>query len=280
MAKKKTIEVQDIVITWQVIEEEDYICITDMVRNEDRPEVVIQNWMRTSNTLTFLAAWEELNNPDFKHIEFDVLLADAGYNRFTMSVKKWRDRVNGIGLLAKKGRSGGTFAHKDIAFEFGTWISPKFKLLLIREFQRLKQAEADQEQLEWNVNRFLTKRNYGLQTQAIKTTILPVSDPEEEDWISYAKEADILNFALFGVTAKQWRESNPDLAKKGDNIRDHATNIQLLVLSNLEAINAELIRETLSKDERFERLKQAAVFQLGIYYRDQALINKKLKPGN
>lgn len=271
MAKGKKIKVQDAVINWQVIGEEDYICITDMIRNEERPEIIIQNWLRTASTLTFLAAWEELNNPDFKHIEFDVLLKDAGYNNFTMSVKKWRERVDGIGLVSKRGRYGGTFAHKDIAFEFGTWISPKFKLLLIREFQRLKQVESDQNQLEWNANRFLTKRNYALQTHAIKTILLPQTEPDQDDWVTYASEADILNVALFSITASQWRHSNPEEAKKGENIRDHANNIQLLVLSNLEAINAELIREAIPKEERFHRLRDAAIYQLGIFYQDKQL---------
>ncbi|MEZ4851540.1 MAG: KilA-N domain-containing protein [Bacteroidia bacterium] len=274
MTKKKSLTVQSIDISWQVINEEDYICITDMIRNQDRPEVIIQNWLRSASTLTFLAAWEELSNPNFKHIEFDVLLKDAGYNSFTMSVKKWQDRVNGIGLISKKGRGGGTYAHKDIAFEFGAWVSPKFKLLLIREFQRLKEQEASIQQLEWNANRFLTKRNYSLQTDAIKNIILPQStEPPEKDWLTYAGEADILNMSLFGTTAKSWRENHPVEAKKGENIRDHATNIQLLVLSNLEAINSELIKEGLPKEDRFLRLAQSAREQLRIFMRDGKELN-------
>ena len=272
MAKKKQLKVQDTVISWQIINDEDYISLTDMVRHEDRPEVIIQNWLRTAGTLTFLAAWEELSNPRFKHIEFDVLLRDAGYNNFTMSVKKWQERVDGIGLISKKGRGGGTFAHRDIAFEFGSWISPKFKLLLIREFQRLKAQEASIQQLEWNANRFLTKRNYALQTEAIKQNLLPLSKEPDQDWLAYASEADVLNVALFGQNAKQWREAHPEEAKKGENIRDHATNIQLLVLSNLEAINSELIREAIPKEERFSRLREAALFQLNIFFRDKRML--------
>ncbi|MEM6803229.1 MAG: KilA-N domain-containing protein [Bacteroidota bacterium] len=276
MAKNKHLTVNNVEITWQVINEQDYICLTDMVRSEERHEVIIQNWLRNTGTLTFLAAWEELNNPQFKYIEFDVLLAEAGYNRFTMSVKKWRERVDGIGLISKKGRNGGTYAYKDIAFEFGTWISPKFKLLLIREFQRLKKEEANQQQLEWNTNRFLTKRNYSLQTEAIKQNLLPLStEPPEKDWITYANEADILNVALFGTTAKQWRAAHSKEAKQGENIRDYASNIQLLVLSNLGAINAELIRESLPKEQRFEKLQEAALFQLNIFNHDAQM--KKLK---
>lgn len=277
MAKKRELKVQDIAISWQTIEEEDYICLTDMVRNTEEPFMVIRNWMRNGGTLEFLGAWEELNNPNFKPAGFGRLMQEAVKNSFTISVSKWRNETNGVGLFSKAGRNGGTYAHRDIAFEFGAWVSPKFKLLLIREFQRLKADEARRMELEWNVQRFLTKRNYALQTEAVKQVLLPQSTYKaDEQWIEYASEADILNGALFGMTAKQWRESHPEEVKSGDNIRDHATNIQLLVLSNLEAINAELIREGLAKEERYLRLQQAALFQLGIYYRDQQLIQKNL----
>ncbi|MCB0843684.1 MAG: KilA-N domain-containing protein [Bacteroidetes bacterium] len=269
MAKKKSLTVQNITINWQTINEEDYICLTDMVKNNDEPFMVIRNWMRNGGTLEFLGAWEELYNPDFKPAGFGRLMSEAAKNSFTISVSKWREQVNGIGLISKKGRGGGTYAHKDIAFEFGAWVSPKFKLLLIREFQRLKEQEASIQQLEWNANRFLTKRNYALHTDAIKNILLPQStEPPEKDWLTYAGEADILNMALFGTTAKSWRENHLVEAKKGENIRDHATNIQLLVLSNLEAINSELIKEGLPKEDRFLRLAQSAREQLMIFMRD------------
>lgn len=270
MAKKKSFTVQDTIISWQVVNDEDYICLTDMVRHYEEPDQVLRNWLRRIDTIEYLAAWESLYNPDgFKPVEFDRLRAQAGTARFTLSVSKWCASTGAIGITSKRGRGGGTYAHQDIAFHFGETISPTFHLLLIREFQRLKIQEASQAQLEWNANRFLTKRNYALQTEAIKRTLLPQStEPPEKDWLMYAGEADVLNMALFGTTAKSWREHHPAEAKKGENIRDHANNIQLLVLSNLEAINAELIKEGLSKDERYLRLAQAARDQLEIFYRD------------
>ena len=233
------------------------------------------------STVEFLGLWEQLRNPNFNPHGFAGIKNRVGFNNFYLSVKEWVKETNAIGIQSRPGRYGGTYAHKDIVFEFASWIDVKFKLYLILEFQRLKEAEASRQAQEWNANRFLTKRNYALQTEAIKQTLLPQANRAlEEEWITYAEEADLLNVALFGMTAKQWRQDHPDQAKKGENIRDQATNIQLIVLSNLEAINAELIRDNLPKEERFLRLQQASLFQLGIYYRDQQLIEKKLGKKN
>ncbi|MCB0852489.1 MAG: KilA-N domain-containing protein, partial [Bacteroidetes bacterium] len=244
--------------------------LTDIAKKaNERTDFVIQNWMRLRNTLEYLGVWEQMYNPDFNPIEFDGIRNQAGLNAFSISPSQWIKRTNAIGIQSKLGRYGGTYAHSDIAFEFASWVSPVFKLYVIKEFQRLKEEEASREKLEWNANRFLTKRNYVLQTEAIKSILLPQStEPPEKDWLTYAGEADILNMALFGTTAKSWRENHPVEAKKGENIRDHATNIQLLVLSNLEAINSELIKEGLPKEDRFLRLAQSAREQLMIFMRD------------
>lgn len=243
----------------------------------ERPEVPIQSWMKNAATLKFLELWERLNNPDFKHYQMAVIREELADNGRFISSRKWIEMTDAIGIISKRGRYGGTYAHEEIAFEFASWLSAEFKLYLITEFKRLKLEEANRMEVEWNVQRFLTKRNYTLQTEAVKQVLLPQSNyQEEQQWIEYASEADILNGALFGTTAKKWREAHPVEAKRGENIRDHATNIQLLVLSNLEAINAEMIRDGISKEERFHRLQQAALFQLGIYYRDQQLIDKTL----
>lgn len=271
MAKKSKLLVQDIAIGWQTIEKEDYICLTDMVRNHEEPFMVIRNWMRNGGTLEFLGAWEEIYNPNFKPAGFGRLMKEAVKNSFTISVSKWIESTGGVGIFSKKGRYGGTYAHRDIAFEFGSWVDPKFKLLLIREFQRLKEEEASRERLEWNANRYLTKRNYALQTEAVKNNLLPQSANRSdagEEWLIYAGEADVLNMALFGTTAKAWRDSNPKEVKEGKNIRDLATTIELVVLSNMEAINAEFIKEGLTKEERYLRLCQTAKEQLRIFGRD------------
>ena len=274
--KKKQIKVEGVVINWQTIDEEEYICLTDMARkaNAERTEVPILSWLRNRNTVEFLGLWEELNNPNFNPHGFVRIKQEVGLNNFYLSPKKWMQETNAIGIMAKAGRYGGTFAHEDIALEFASWLDARFKLYFITEFKRLKSEEYRRQQLEWDANRFLTKRNYALQTEAVKQNLLPHQSSREldEEWITYAEEADLLNVALFGMTAKQWRTKHPTEVKKGENIRDHATNIQLIVLSNLEAINSELIREAVSKEERFLRLQQAAVFQLGIFYRDRKML--------
>lgn len=224
----------------------------------------VKNWMRNRSTLEFLGTWESIYNSYFKVVEFDHFKQQAGLHTFVLSVSEWIKKTNAIGLFVKKGRYGGTFAHKDIAFEFASAISPVFKLYLIKEFQRLKQEENDIQKLEWNAKRFLTKNNYLIQTDAIKNYIIPVCDYREDlKWIPYAEEADLLNVALFGFTAKMWRESNPELAKNS-NVRDHATIHELTVLSNLETHNAQMIREGKSKEERFLILNEIALYQMDV----------------
>ena len=267
MKKNRIITVQDIPITITQSEMEDYICITDIAaaKSDDyRSADVIKNWMRNRNTLEFLGTWESIYNPKFKVVEFDHFKRQAGLHTFVISVSEWVEQTNAIGIFVKKGRYGGTFAHKDIAFEFASAISPVFKLYLIKEFQRLKQEENDIHKLEWNAKRFLTKNNYLIQTDAIKNYIIPVCNYREDlKWIPYAEEADLLNVALFGFTAKMWRESNPELAKNS-NVRDHATIRELTVLSNLETHNAQMIREGKSKEERFLILNEIALYQMDV----------------
>ena len=268
MAKKKEIKVEATIISWQTINNADYISLSDMA-SEHGGIHRIQNWMRNRDTIDFLTAWEEIHNPDFNVVQMHNITKDAGRNRFIISPKQWIESTGAIGLISKAGRYGGIYRFKDIAYHFGMWLEPKFALLVIKEFDRLKTQEYSLQQQEWNANRFLTKRNYILQTDAIKHNLLPLStEPPEKDWLTYASEADLLNMALFGTTAKSWRDHNPEEARKGENIRDHATNIQLIVLSNLEAINAELIKEGMPKNERYLRLAQAARDQLVIFYRD------------
>ena len=267
MKKNRIITVQDIPVTITQTEIEDYICITDIAaaKSDDyRAADVIKNWMRNRNTLEFLGTWESIYNPSFKVFESEHFKKQVGLLTFTPSVSEWVEQTNAIGMFVKKGRYGGTFAHKDIAFEFASAISPVFKLYLIKEFQRLKQEENDAHKIEWNAKRFLTKNNYLIQTDAIKNYIIPVCNYREDlKWIPYAEEADLLNVALFGFTAKMWRESNPELAKNS-NVRDHATIHELTVLSNLETHNAQMIREGKSKEERFLILNEIALYQMNV----------------
>lgn len=240
-------------------EGEDYISLTDMVRENESGSSIIENWLRNKNTLEFLAVWEEMYNPLFNSLEFEGIRSEAGLNRFAISVKQWIAKTNATGLIAKAGRYGGTYAHRDIAFEFASWISPKFKLYLIKEFQRLKNDEAKTKALEWNLSRSLARINYKIHTDAIKENIIPKEITAQEASIVYASEADILNVALFGLTAKQWRDRNTE---KSGNLRDHAEIEQLVVLSNLESINAELIRQGLTQPERLRTLNATAIAQL------------------
>ena len=263
MIKTSTLNVQGTEIAVTKINSEDYICLTDMVKREEG-EDHIRNWMRNKNTIEFLGLWEQLHNANFKGVEFDTFLKEAGYNRFNMTPKKWITATNAIGIISKSGRNGGTYAHKDIAFEFGAWISSSFRLYLILEYQRLKEIENNQYNLEWNVKRVLTKVNYQIQTDAIKSYILPQkSESLKDEWI-YADEADILNLIMFGCTAKQWRELNPDRALSGENIRDMASINELNVLSNLQSLNATLIKQGLDKKERFLILMETAKDQLNL----------------
>lgn len=257
---KRQITVQNTPIAVHEVEGEDYICLTDMAKGEEGTDH-IKNWMRNRNTLEFLGLWEAMNNPNFKGVEFDTFRKEAGLNSFTMTPKKWIDATGAIGIVSKSGRNGGTYAHKDIAFEFGTWISPAFKLYLIKDYQRLKEVESNQYNLEWNVKRTLSKTNYQLHTDAIKNHLIPTSRKWRKE-LEYAEEADFLNAAVFGCTAKEWREANPERHKNGENLRDSASINELNVIANAESKNAEMIREGLDKETRFLKLQELAQWQL------------------
>jgi len=265
--KKKQFKVDETEINVAKVGSEDYICLTDMARwrDSDRTNYIIQNWMRSRNTIEFVGLWEQLNNPDFKSIEFDAFMNEAGSNSFSLTPKRWIEATNAIGIVSKAGRYGGTFAHKDIAFEFGSWLSPTFKLYLVKEYQRLKEIESNKYNIEWNVTRVLSKLNYHLQTDAVEKHILPKGYyTEETEWIAFAEEADLLNVALFGCTAKDWRESNPEQAADGKNMRDFASINELAILANLESMNSQMIKDELSKADRFTKLHQIAAYQLGV----------------
>ena len=263
MAKSiKTIRVQDTAISIASFNEDDFICITDMAKAKEgdgRAADIIKNWIRSRTTLEFLGTWEQMHNENFKVVEFDHFKMQAGLPSFTLSTGQWVEKTNAIGIYVQSGRYGGTYAHKDIAFEFGSAISPVFKLYLIKEFQRLKEEENRRLSLEWNLNRTLSKLNYRIHTDAIKAHIIPPEISKQQQNLVYASEADVLNMALFGKTAKQWRDENPD---KGGNIRDYATVEQLLVLANIESMNAEFIRIELPQGERLKKLNQIAITQL------------------
>ena len=267
MQKNKVITVQNLPISISKEDIDDYICITDIAAaksDESRAADVVRNWLRNRRTLEFLSTWEEIYNPNFKVFESEHFKKQAGLLTFTPSISEWVENTNAIGIFVKKGRYGGTYAHKDIAFEFASAISPVFKLYLIKEFQRLKEEENNLQKLEWDAKRFLTKNNYLIQTDAIKHYIIPNCNYRDDlRWLPYAEEADLLNVALFGFTAKAWRESNPELAKTS-NVRDYATINELTVLSNLETHNAQMIREGKSKEERFQILKEIADYQMKI----------------
>lgn len=240
--------------------ESDYISLTDIARkrNPEFPADVVKNWMRSRSTIEFIGLWEQLNNPDFKLVEFDQFKQEAGSNAFVLTPQKWISATNAIGIISKSGRYGGTFAHSDIAFEFASWISPEFKLYIIKDYQRLKADESHAKAIDWNVKREIAKSNYRLHTDAIKEAMAPNLTPQQISY-TYASEADMINVALFGVTASQWRVANPKM--KG-NIRDNASIEQLIVLANLECLNADYIQEGLTQRERLIRLNQAAAFQL------------------
>ena len=256
MAKIKVLSKE---ITIQTRHKEDYISLTDIARykNPDRTDDLIRNWIRNRNTIEFLGIWEHLNNPDFKPVEFDGFKKQAGLNSFILTPKQWIEKTNAIGLISKAGRYGGTYGHKDIAFEFAAWISVEFKLYLIKEFQRLKDEEL--KQLGWDIRRNLAKINYRIHTDAIKENLIPPELTPHQTNLVYATEADILNMALFGLTAKKWRDSHPD--RKG-NIRDYANVSQLVCLSNLENLNALFIQENMPQAERLFKLNQIAIQQM------------------
>jgi hypothetical protein len=257
--KNRIINVKGAEVTIATRHEQDYISLTDMVRNFDGGSALIEQWLKNKDTVLFLGVWEQLNNTEFNSIEFEGIKNEAGRNSFFLSAKKWIAATGAIGLLAKAGRYGGTYAHKDIAFEFGSWLSPEFKLYLIKEFQRLKDEESRATSLEWSFQRTLAKVNYKIHTDAIKERLIPPRLTTAQTGIIYANEADLLNIALFGITAAQWRQANPDL---GGNMRDAATLEQLVVLSNLESINAVLIHQGLAAPERLVQLNAIAITQM------------------
>jgi hypothetical protein len=246
-------------ITILEINEKDYISLTDMVKNIENGLALIEKWLRNKNTIEFLGIWEEMYNPNFNSPEFEGIKNMAGLNRFILSVKQWIEKTNAIGIIAKAGRYGGTYAHKDLAFEFASWVSPQFKLYLLREFQRLKEEE--QKQLGWSAKRELSKINYHIHTDAIKQNLIPAELSQLQTNIIYANEADVLNVALFGSTAKEWRDTNPNL--KG-NIRDYASINQLICLSNMENLNAVFINKGISQQERLKELNKIAIQQMQI----------------
>ena len=258
MAKSSKIEVKGTVITILKDGEQDFISLTDMLKAKDG-DFFISDWLRNRNTVEFLGIWESVYNPNFNYGEFATIKSQAGLNSYKISVKEWVEKTNAIGLRATAGRYGGTYAHADIAFEFGMWISAEFKVYLIKEFQRLKADENDRLKLEWNLQRTLAKVNYHIHTDAIKENLIPKELSKSQTSFVYANEADLLNVALFGITAKQWRDANP---KADGNIRDMATLEQLVVLSNLESINAVLIHQGIQQTERLMQLNKIAINQM------------------
>lgn len=262
MTKGKIIQVKDTDVTVIKINDNDYISLTDMLKAKDG-EFFFANWLRNRNTIEFLGIWEKLNNPNFNCAEFDIIKSQAGLNNYRLSAKEWMQKTNAIGIIAKAGRYGGTYAHQDIAFEFAMWISPEFKVYLIREFQRLKQEE--QKLIGWTAKRELSRVNYRIHTDAIKQNLIPKRITTAQSSIIYAEEADVLNVAMFGMTAKIWREQNPDL--KG-NIRDYATINELICLSNMESINAVFIDQKIPQNERLIKLNQIAIQQMNILEND------------
>jgi len=258
--KKTVIEVQGTAIAVLSYKDEDFISLTDMLKAKDG-DFFISDWLRNRNTVEFLGVWESIHNPRFNYGEFAIIKSQAGLNSYKISVKDWVEKINAIGLKATAGRYGGTFAHRDIAFEFGMWISAEFKIYLIKEFQRLKDDESRRLSLAWNLNRTLSKLNYHIHTDAVKAHLIPPEVTPAQAAITYATEADLLNVAIFGHTAKQWRDTNPKLE---GNVRDYAGVEQLLVLANMEGMNAEFIHMGLPQGERLKRLNQIAIRQMQV----------------
>ena len=279
MNRSAKIEVDNKIITVVQNNELDFICLTDMVRGEEGTDH-IRNWMRNRNTVEFIGLWETLHNPSFKHVEFDTFKKQAGLNNFNLTPKKWIESTNAIGIVSKSGRYGGTYAHKDLAFEFGAWISPIFKLLLIKEFQRLKEIENNTYNLEWNVKRILSKTNYLIHTDAIKEYILPQKNyNKNSEWLIYAEEADLINVALFKCTAKDWRDVNTEKASQNLNIRDFSSINELVVLSNLENLNSLMLKQIINKNERFKLLSEISEKQLKLL-NEKDLIKSLKKTSN
>jgi hypothetical protein len=269
--RKVSLDVKGTTIAVMSRKGDDYICVTDIARYQDseRTDYIIQNWLRTRNTIEFLGIWERLNNPDFNPIEFDGIRKQAGLNTFVLTAKRWIESTGAIGLISKPGRYGGTYAHKDIAFEFASWVSVEFKLYLIKEFQRLKEDENRRLSLAWDLNRTLSKLNYRIHTDAVKANLIPAVVSAAQAANTYASEADLLNVALFGQTAKQWRDANRTLE---GNMRDRASVQQLLVLANIESLNAELIQMGLTQGERLQKLNAVAIRQMRLLTDSPALM--------
>ena len=259
---KSQIIVKNQIINVIIIDKKEYISLTDLARyaDEDDPRYPIQNWMRNMDVLSYLGLWETIHNSQFKRVEFDTLKREAGSNKFKISPQKWIKTTDAIGIISKSGNNGGTFAHSDIALEFASWLSPEFKLYVIQEFQRLKKKESYEDKTEWKINRLLSKINYTIHTNAIKEYIVPSLTEKQLQYI-YATEADILNVALFGMTAKEWRLNNPH---QEGNIRDYSDIIHLIILNNLQVINAELIEENISQRDRLIKLNYIAKRQMKI----------------
>ena len=263
MAKNRTIEVKGVNISVVERGKEDFISLSDIANGFEGGTGLIEKWIRNKNTIEFLAVWESLYNPNFNSTEFGGIRSEAGTNRFMMSAKQWVQKTDAIGITATAGRYGGTYAHKDIAAEFCSWISPEFRLYLIKEFQRLKEQEADLLNEEWDLKRALSKVNYRLHTEAIKDNLIPIFDiSKDKGGFVYANEAEILNMALFGITSKDWKLKNPELVLQGKNIRDYANLHELTVLSNLESYNAILITQNMPKEKRLIELNKTAISQL------------------
>lgn len=278
MAKNKIIEVKGVEITIINQNQEDYISLTDMTKGFG-DDAMIYSWMRNRNTVEFLGIWEEIHNPVFNSNEFVTFKTKAGLNNFNLTPKKWIEATNAIGIVSKSGRyGGGTFAHKDIAFEFGSWLSPEFKLYLIKEFQRLKEDESNRLNIDWDFKRLLSKVNYKIHTDAVKDLIPTLHLPKEKEGFVYANEADVLNLSVFGKTSRQWKLDNPDLVLQGRNIRDYADLHELTVLSNLESYNAILIKQGFDRDIRVQELRKQAIDQLTSLRKASTALDKIKSP--
>lgn len=266
--KNREIKVLDTTVKVSRIVEEDFISLTDIARHRDaeRTDDLVRNWIRNRNTVEFLGMWEQIHNPDFNPVEFDGFRRQAGLNSFTLTPKQWIERTGAVGIVSRAGRYGGTFAHKDIAFEFAAWVSVAFKLYLIKEFQRLKETE--QQQLGWDIRRNLARINYRIHTDAIKENLIPPTLTQQQVSLVYATEADVLNMALFGMTARQWRAANP--GEKG-NVRDFANGAQLVCLANMESLNAHWINEGVAQSERLTRLNRIAIRQMRVLVEDRVM---------
>lgn len=280
MKQKQKLTVEGLAISTLNVDQADFISLTDMAKYKSYDSgVVIANWLSTKYTVQFMGAWEKVHNPNFNLMEFNKIRNEAGSNGFIVSSSFWIKQTGAIGIVSKPGRYGGTFAHKDIAFEFATWLSPEFKLYLIKEFQRLKQEEIERKELQWDLKRNLAAVNYRIHTDAVKENLIPPKVSKKQAGLVYASEADVLNKALFGMTAKEWRTSNP---KKTGNIRDYAQAAQLVCLSNLESINAELIKAGMEQAQRLQKLNQIAITQMKSlqYITEQKLLQTRSVKGN